>query len=58
VYYDGILTSTINLDALRLNITIIPQIVSPSSVFLPPLSHSTRLLLVARIIDRLAAGES
>ena len=28
VYYDGLATNTINLDALRSNITIIPQIVS------------------------------
>lgn len=28
VYYDGIATNTINLDALRSNITIIPQTVS------------------------------
>jgi hypothetical protein len=27
VYYDGIPTSSINLDALRSNITIIPQVV-------------------------------
>ena len=29
VYYDGLATNTINLDALRSNITIIPQTVSP-----------------------------
>ena len=29
VYYDGIATNTINLDALRSNITIIPQVASP-----------------------------
>ena len=28
VYYDGVPTHTINLDALRSNITIIPQVVS------------------------------
>ena len=28
VYYDGLVTNTINLDALRSNITIIPQTVS------------------------------
>ena len=28
VYYDGLATNTINLDALRSNITIIPQTVS------------------------------
>ena len=27
VYYDGVATDTINLDALRSNITIIPQVV-------------------------------
>jgi ABC-type multidrug transport system fused ATPase/permease subunit len=27
VYYDGLLTSSLNLDALRSNITIIPQAV-------------------------------
>ena len=30
VYYDGLDTQTINLDALRSNVTIIPQIVSGS----------------------------
>lgn len=29
VYYDGIPTDTINLDVLRSNITIIPQVVCP-----------------------------
>ena len=29
VYYDGLLTNTLNLDALRSNITIIPQMVCP-----------------------------
>ena len=28
VYYDGVLTDSINLDALRSKITIIPQVVS------------------------------
>ena len=28
VYYDGIATDTLNLDALRSNVTIIPQVVS------------------------------
>lgn len=34
VYYDGIPTSSINLDALRANITIIPQVVRRISI--PP----------------------
>ena len=33
VYYDGILTHSVNLDALRSNITIIPQVVSISFPF-------------------------
>lgn len=31
VYYDGIQTDTVNLDALRSNITIIPQVVGISA---------------------------
>lgn len=31
VYYDGIPISSVNLDALRSHITIIPQMVRPSS---------------------------
>ena len=37
VYYDGISTDSINLDALRSNITIIPQMVRMS--LLPSLSQ-------------------
>lgn len=33
VYFDGILTSAVNLDALRTSIAIIPQIVSPVLLF-------------------------
>lgn len=33
VYYDGIPTASINLDALRTNITIIPQMVSGLILF-------------------------
>jgi ABC-type multidrug transport system fused ATPase/permease subunit len=29
IYYDGVPISSLNLDALRTNITIIPQMVSP-----------------------------
>lgn len=32
VYYDGMPTDSINLDALRSNITIIPQIVRIASI--------------------------
>lgn len=35
VLYDGMPTDTINLDALRSNITIIPQVVSRSARFCP-----------------------
>ena len=47
VYYDGLPTDSVNLDALRSNITIIPQVVSlhppppPPPPFLsPPHAHS------------------
>ena len=29
VYYDGLPTDSVNLDALRSNVTIIPQVVRP-----------------------------
>ena len=32
VYYDGMATDSVNLDALRSNITIIPQVVSSSII--------------------------
>lgn len=38
IYYDGLSTSSINLDALRSNITIIPQVVKHFS-FVPCASH-------------------
>ena len=43
VYYDGIPTDTINLDALRSNITIIPQIVR--SAF----AHPTKSILTSAL---------
>ena len=56
VYYDGLLTSSLNLDALRSKITIIPQIV-PKSIHSSPFVLLNSLFYVARIAERLIARE-
>jgi ABC-type multidrug transport system fused ATPase/permease subunit len=45
VYYDGIETGSINLDVLRSNITIIPQVVRASLFFLHRRSRYSRFRL-------------
>ena len=55
VYFDGLPTDSVNLGALRSNITIIPQVVRSLPVVL-----STRALrsLLARAVDWHASRES
>ena len=47
VYYDGVPTHAINLDALRSNVTIIPQVVRPS---FPSFTSPFLLLCVIRML--------
>ena len=46
VYYDGIATDTLNLDALRSNVTIIPQVVS-SVKLTSNIIHTNSLVLLS-----------
>ena len=52
VYYDGLLTNNVNLDALRSNITIIPQMVSMRVTFKPTLlSYPCSLSFLVEVLD-------
>jgi len=46
VYYDGVATNTINLDALRSNVTIIPQVVRISR----PLKKKSLFIIIIVVI--------